>query len=112
MSGRTALTLTTMALCLAVALPADISMPAPGNQAPAPSPGTPLKGWIKLTHNAGTPKKPVNQPVYINVAQICMVSDSKSEAPRRYSTYILLANGSDYVLESVAEVINSINSSN
>jgi hypothetical protein len=111
MSVRTTLILTTMALCLAVALPADISMPAPGSQAPAPSPGTPPKGWIKLTHNAGTPKKPVDQPVYINVAQICMVSDAKG-VPRRYATYIVLANKEDYVLESVAEVLNSINSSN
>jgi hypothetical protein len=111
MSGRTTLILTTMALCLAVALPADISMPAPGSQAPVPSPGTPPKGWIKLTHNAGTPKKPVDQPVYINVSQICMVSDAKG-VPRRYPTYIVLANKEDYVLESVAEVLNSINSSN
>jgi hypothetical protein len=40
-----------------------------------------------------------------------MVSDSKNEAPRRYGTYILLAGGNVYVLESVDEVMNSINSS-
>jgi hypothetical protein len=50
--------------------------------------------------------------VYINVAQICMVSNAKGEVPRRYKTFIILANKEDYVLESVAEVINSINSSN
>jgi hypothetical protein len=94
-------------------------MVAPGvsmaaNEVPGTSSGTatPAKGWVKLTHNAGTPQKPVSMPVYINVSQICMVSDSKNEAPRRYGTYILLAGGNVYVLESVEEVVNAINASN
>jgi hypothetical protein len=100
-----------MMLCLAVATPA---MPATEGQVPgaSSSTATPAKGWIKLSHNAGTPQKPVNKPVYINVSQICMVSDSKNEAPRRYGTYIQLAGGDVYVLESVDEVINAINASN
>jgi hypothetical protein len=89
-------------------------MAASESETPAASPGTatPAKGWIKLTHNAGTPQKPVSKPVYINVSQISMVSDSKNEAPRRYATYILLAGGNVYVLESVEEVVNAINASN
>jgi hypothetical protein len=89
-------------------------MPASKDEVPRVSSvtATPAKGWIKLTHNAGTPQKPVNKPVYVNVSQICMVSDSKNEAPRRYGTYILLAGGSVYVLESVDEVISAINTSN
>jgi hypothetical protein len=97
---------------LGVALPVDISMPAPGNQTPTPSPGTPPKDWIKLTHNTGTLKKPVYQPVYIKVAQICMVADSKNIGARRYGTYILLAGGSDFVIQSVTEIMDAINSSN
>jgi hypothetical protein len=110
----TTLALATTALCLAVALPADVSMSATGDQVQGPSSGTatPAKGWIKLSHNAGTPQKPINKPIYINVSQICMVSDSKNEAPRRYGTYILLAGGNVYVPESVDEVINAINASN
>jgi hypothetical protein len=100
----------TVALCSAVALPADVAMSATLDQAQG-STATPPKGWIKVTHNAGTPQKPVNKPLYINVSQICMVSDSKNEAPRRYGTYILMAGGNVYVLESVDEVMNSINSS-
>jgi hypothetical protein len=80
--SSTTLTLMTMALYFAVALPADVSMSATLDQVPA-STTTPPKGWIKITHNAGTPQKPVNKPLYINVSQICMVSDSKNEAPRR-----------------------------
>jgi hypothetical protein len=108
--SRTTLTLMTVALCFAAALPADVSMSATLDQVPV-STATPPKGWIKVTHNAGTPQKPVNKPLYINVSQICMVSDSKNEAPRRYGTYILLAGGNVYVLESLDEVMNSINSS-
>lgn len=80
--SSTTLTLMTMALYFAVALPADVSMSATLDQVPA-STTTPPKGWIEVTHNAGTPQKPVNKPLYINVSQICMVSDSKNEAPRR-----------------------------
>jgi hypothetical protein len=114
MTRLTALALATMALCLPVALPAGVAFPATGDRAPGASSGTatPAKGWIKLSHNAGTPQKPVNKPIYVNVSQICMVSDSKNEAPRRYGTFIQLAGGNVYVLESVDEVINAINASN
>jgi hypothetical protein len=74
---------------LGVALPVDISMPAPGNQTPTPSPGTPPKDWIKLTHNTGTLKKPVYQPVYIKVAQICMVADSKNRGATVRDLYLV-----------------------
>jgi hypothetical protein len=66
--NRNTLTLKIMALCFAVALPADVSMSATLDQVPGST--TTPKGWIKVTHNAGTPQKPVNKPLYINVSQI------------------------------------------
>jgi hypothetical protein len=103
------------AVSFATAPPVTVAVAASGTQihaAPSGTTASSAKGWIKLTHNAGTPQKPVNKPIYINVSQICMVSDAKNEAPRRYGTYILLAGGSVYVLESVDEVVSAINGSN
>jgi hypothetical protein len=110
MTRLSALAFAIMTLCSTVA--PGVSMAASEVSGTSPGVATPAKGWIKLTHNAGTPQKPVNKPVYINVSQICLVSDSKNEAPRRYGTYILLAGGNVYVLESVEEVVNAINASN
>jgi hypothetical protein len=62
------------------------------------------QGWVKLTHKIGNAKK----SVFIQVAQICLVSQSAG-INAEYPTLIQLANGKDdYVSEGVLVVMKLI----